>query len=154
MIDRIERLVIVHKEAILYLICGGLTTLVNWGSYAVFVWMDIGPNISNILSWVTSVTFAFFVNKWVVFECRSWEPATVARELSFFFSARIFTLIVAAVLFFVLHDIAGMQYGYTIFTDSLFGTEGMFTKIVTSVVEIVLNWMLSKFVVFRKNLDA
>lgn len=150
MIDFVKRQMNIHKEAILYVICGGFTTLVNWGSYAVFVWANINPNISNVLSWIVSVLFAFAVNKWIVFESKNHEATTVARELSMFVSARILTLVVAAILFFVLHDMAGLQHGVTLFTTTLFGTEGMYTKIITSVVEIALNWVFSKYFVFKK----
>ena len=68
-----------HKEAILYIICGGFTTLISWGSYAAFVWVDIAPAISNILSWVVSVAFAFVVNKWIVFESKTLEKKAVAE---------------------------------------------------------------------------
>lgn len=148
--DVVRRLMTTYKEAILYVVCGGFTTLVNWGSYAVFVWANIDPNISNVLSWIVSILFAFAVNKWIVFESKSHEANTVVRELSMFVSARILTLVVATVLFFLLHNIAGLEYGVSIFTDSILDTEGMYTKIITSVVEIVLNWILSKYIVFKK----
>ena len=44
-----------HKEAILYIICGGLTTLVTWGTYAVFVNLGMEINAANILSWICGV---------------------------------------------------------------------------------------------------
>ncbi len=139
-----------HKEAILYIICGGFTTLISWGSYAAFVWVDIAPAISNILSWVASVAFAFVVNKWIVFESKTLEKKAVAEEAGFFFGARIITMIVAAVLFYLMYNIAGLEFGVTLFTCSIFGAEGMITRVITSVVEIALNWGFSKYVVFRK----
>ena len=57
-----------HQEAFLYIFFGGLTTLVTWASYAAFVWSGIELNMSNILSWILGVTFAFIVNKWYVFQ--------------------------------------------------------------------------------------
>lgn len=150
----IRDLMTVHREALLYIICGGFTTLVNWGSYAAFVWMGIPPAICNVLSWIVSVTFAFLTNKWFVFESRSLETKTLAEEITFFFGARIFTLVIASALFFFMYNIAGLEYGVSIFTYSLFGTEGMVTKIITSGIEIALNWIFSKYVVFRKDTSA
>lgn len=139
-----------HREGILYIICGGFTTLISWGSYAAFVWMDIAPAISNVMSWVVSVSFAFVVNKWVVFESKTLETKTVAEEAGFFFGARVFTMAIAAVLFYLMYNIAGLELGVSLFTCSVFGAEGMITRIITSVVEIALNWVFSKYIVFRK----
>lgn len=142
-----------HREAILYVFWGAFTTLVTLASYALFVRaFSIDPNISNILSWVCGVTFAFVVNKWLVFESKTTKARVLLWELGSFFSSRIFTGIVAFILFPILNDWMGLSaivldFG---FLSILFGTSGMLAKIITSVVEIVLNWVLSKYVVFKK----
>ena len=142
-----------HREAILYVFWGAFTTLVTLASYALFVRaFNVDPNISNILSWVCGVTFAFVVNKWLVFESRTTKARILLWELGSFFSSRIFTGIIAFILFPILNDWMGLSaivldFG---FLSILFGTSGMLAKIITSVVEIVLNWILSKYVVFKK----
>ena len=133
-----------YREPILYIFFGGLTTVISWVSYAVFVWAGIEINISNILSWICGVTFAFVVNKWFVFRNRSTSPKVVLTELVSFFGARIFTGIVAAVLFYLMHDIWGMNQVFM-------GSEGLHVKIITSVIEIALNYIFSKYMVFREN---
>ena len=50
-----------HREAILYVVCGAFTTLVSLGSYALFEFVGIVPDLSNILSWICGVCFAFVV---------------------------------------------------------------------------------------------
>ena len=142
-----------HREAMLYIICGGFTTLVNYGAYGAFVWLGISPSISNILSWFVSVSFAFVVNKWIVFESRSLEGRKVTAEVVEFFSARILTLAVSAVMFPILFNFLGIDCGIHILSDEFFGirgSEGYVTKLITSVVEIALNWVLSKYWIFRK----
>jgi len=131
-----------YKELILYGIYGVLTTLVTWASYALFVNLGMELNLGNILSWICGVTFAFVTNKWFVFESRSLKTTKVLKELSLFVGARIFTGVIAWVLFPILLWL-GMD-------QMLFGTEGFLAKIVVSVIEIVLNWVLSKYMVFRK----
>ena len=131
-----------HKEVILYLIFGVLTTVVNWLAYAAFVWIGLDINVSNILSWIVGVSFAFVVNKWYVFESRSLESRKVIKEFGSFVGARIFTGIIAILLFPLLYNIGLNQ--------SLFGTDGFLAKIVTSVIEIVLNWIFSKYLIFKK----
>ncbi len=135
-----------YKELILYGIYGVLTTLVTWASYALFVNLGMELNLGNILSWICGVTFAFVTNKWFVFESRSLKTTKVLKELSLFVGARIFTGVIAWVLFPILLWL-GMD-------QMLFGTEGFLAKIVVSVVEIVLNWVLSKYMVFRKKKPA
>ena len=48
----------VSSMAMLYIITGGFTTLVNYAAYGAFVWCNIDPTISNVLSWFVSVSFA------------------------------------------------------------------------------------------------
>lgn len=135
-----------YKEPILYIFFGGLTTLVSWATYAAFVWAGLEINLSNILSWVCGVTFAFVVNKWFVFESKSLAPKTVLRELGSFFVARIFTGVIAIVLFPILYNLGLNQ--------SLLGTDGFLAKIVTSILEIILNWIFSKYLIFIKKKDV
>ncbi|MBE6523509.1 MAG: GtrA family protein [Thermoplasmata archaeon] len=131
-----------YRELILYGIYGVLTTLVTWVSYAIFVNLGMELNLGNILSWICGVAFAFVTNKWFVFESKSLKTTKVLTELSLFVGARIFTGVIAWILFPILLWL-GMD-------QMLFGTEGFVAKIVVSVIEIVLNWVLSKYMVFRK----
>ena len=136
------RKILNNREVMMYLIFGVLTTIVSWASYAAFVWMGIDINISNALSWVCGVLFAFVTNKWFVFESKSTGIKTLVYELGSFFGARIFTGIIAIVLFPILYSIGLNQ--------SLFGTDGFVAKMITSFIEIVLNWIFSKYIVFKK----
>jgi putative flippase GtrA len=135
-----------HREAILYVVCGGFTTLVTWFTYALFVWLGIELNASNILSWVCGVTFAFVVNKWIVFESKSLEILKVLKELVMFIGARIFTGVIAWVLFPILLWIGLDQ--------TFLGTQGLIAKIIVSVIEIALNWIFSKYMIFKKEKAA
>ena len=67
-----------HEEIILYLIFGFLTTVVNWGAYTILVMCGVEINISNIISWIIGVLFAFTVNKWYVFKSKP-KPAQRLR---------------------------------------------------------------------------
>jgi Predicted membrane protein len=134
-----------HKEPILYVFFGGFTTLISLVTYMAFVWMGLDLNVSNILSWVCGVLFAFVSNKWFVFSSRSTEKTTVMRELGSFVGARVFTGILAAILFPILLAV-GLD-------GEFMGTDGFLARIVTSVIEIILNWIFSKYLVFVKKAD-
>jgi putative flippase GtrA len=131
-----------RTEAVSYVFFGGLTTVVSWGAYAVFVMLGIDINISNVMSWTCGCLFAFTVNKWFVFRSKSVKVSTITKELGSFFSARIITGVIAIMMFPVLYDM-GLSGG-------LFDIDGLNAKIVTSVVEIALNYLFSKYLVFRK----
>jgi len=130
-----------HREGILYIVCGGFTTLLTWLTYAIFVWLGIEINISNILSWTCGILFAFVVNKWIVFNKRSLDKTTVAKEFTSFLGSRIFTGVIAFILFPILFSIGLNQ--------SIYGIDGFLAKIIVSVIEIALNWIFSKYYVFR-----
>jgi len=89
-----------------------------------------------------AVLFAFFVNKYLVFRSIESNSITLGAELAEFFAARIFTGAVAIILFPILLSI-GLDFVF-------FGVPGLFARGVNSAVEIVLNYILSKFVVFRR----
>ncbi len=143
-----------YREVILYVFWGVFTTAISLLSYALFVRVfGIDPTISNILSWFCGVIFAFVTNKWLVFRSRSTDLKTIIWELGSFFSSRIFTGVIAAVLFPFLNYTLGLG---TIDVDFgilniILGTSGMISRIITSIVEIVLNWVLSKYLVFKGN---
>lgn len=141
-----------HREGVSYVFWGAFTTIINLLAYAAFVrWFGIDDTISNILSWIVGVLFAFVVNKWFVFRSRGLGARTVVWEMGSFVGSRLFTGVIAWILFPIINatSIGSWSIDLWIFT-SLIGTSGMGAKIITSVIEIVLNWILSKYVVFKK----
>ena len=135
-----------HREAVLYLFFGGLTTLVSWLTYTLFVWVGLEINASNIASWFCAVVFAFVVNKWFVFESKSLEKIGVIKELGMFFGARIFTGVLSWIIFPVL-----VMFGLGM---TVLGTEGLVAKIIVTVIEVALNWVFSKYYIFKKKEEA
>ena len=129
-----------HHEAISYVFWGILTTVVSLGTYAIFVRIGINSSISNVLSWFFGVTFAFITNKLYVFHSRSLNKSVVVKEFGMFIGSRIFTGVITWILFPILI--------YMGLNQDFLGFENMWTKIVTSLVEILLNWVLSKYLVF------
>ena len=129
-----------HKETILYLMVGVLTTIVNWGTYAILVQLGVEINLSNIISWVVGVSFAFVMNKWFVFMSKCLTPLVVLRELGSFFAARIITGAIAIVLFPIVYAL-GMD-------QTILGIDGFMAKMFTTVIEIILNWIFSKYLIF------
>ncbi len=136
-----------YREPINYLIFGGLTTLVSLGAYALFVEAcGLGILAGKALSWVCAVTFAFITNKLWVFFSAGKDAKTILREALGFFASRAATGVV---------EFAGLPLLMRLGLDQpLFGVEGFAANIVVTVVVIILNYILSKFLVFRKKKDA
>ena len=162
--EKIRELLNKYKEIIMYIIFGVLTTLVNWAVYWItepllstamhgeqVIWTVFGKHITmsllaiflaNFIAWVAGVIFAFVTNKIWVFESRSWRFGLVMKELWLFVLARLITgvlewfgvpLLVAAGL-----------------NQPLFGAEGFIAKLIVSVVVVILNYVFSKLIIFRK----
>ena len=132
-----------HREIISYLFFGGATTVVSWATYALFVGaLGMAVTPGNILSWVCAVTFAFVTNKLWVFQSRSWAWPLWLKEAAAFFGGRVFSGLV---------ELFGLPLLIKLGLDQpLFGIEGFAAKLVVTVVVIILNYILSKFIAFRK----
>lgn len=147
----IKNLIIKYKELIIYGVFGVCTTLVNFLTYKLFNVL-LGVEfylVSNIVAWFASVVFAYISNKLFVFESKSWDLKLVAKEVSSFFAARVFSFLVEEAGLFLLVDIFGMKdfafevYGFTV-------SGNMISKVILAVVVVVMNYFFSKFVIFKK----
>ncbi len=147
---KIKELFLKYKEIIMYLVFGVLTTLVSWGSYALFeialssfiLNSIVLSSVANVLSWIAAVAFAFVTNKLWVFESKSWKSGLVIKELGAFVGSRLLTGALEWV------GVPGlMLIGLN---QSILGIEGMVAKVLISVIVVILNYVLSKLLVFRK----
>lgn len=135
--DRVAALFWKYKEAILYLVFGGLTTLVNIVSYAVCARaFHMGTLLSNGIAWVLGVAFAYGTNKRFVFESKTDGAAETLKELFSFVACRLGTGVLDMAVMYVAVDLLGW---YDV---------GM--KILSNIVVIILNFVLSKLLIFRK----
>lgn len=131
-----------YKEVIAYLIFGVMTTVVNWIVYSLCVQVGIGINVSNCAAWLVAVLFAFVTNKLFVFESKKTTIKEVVKEFWKFIVARLAT---GTIEILGLPLLMWLNFDY-----SLFGVEGLFTKVIVSVVVIILNYVFSKLFVFSK----
>lgn len=132
-----------YKEQILYLAFGVIVTLVNWAVYALLVAVsNIGITLSNLVAWVAAVVTAFITNKLFVFESKSTGKKAVLKEATAFLLSRIstgiFEVVAPSILFLIGLD--GM----------LFGIDGFYAKLIVSIIVVILNYILSKKIVFKK----
>jgi len=173
MINKIKELIIKYKEIISYLFFGGVTTLVNWAVYALMVKLlavdlsgvdaakdgiiksvfggTAGRDIrllflANLIAWLASVLVAFVTNKLWVFEAKSWRAGTVLRELWEFTAARIATGVL---------EWFGIPALVMLGMNGRFlGIEGFWAKALVSVAVVALNYVFSKFIIFKKKKNS
>lgn len=124
-----------NYEVISYLICGVLTTAVDYITY--FVGKSIGLNtaVSTTLAWILAVIFAYFVNKVFVFFSTDWTLTGLIQEIIPFLSCRIFSYVMNLILMVVTVDLLH-------FNEPLM-------KIFSSIFVLIVNYFGSKFIVFR-----
>ncbi|MBO7719704.1 MAG: GtrA family protein [Methanosphaera sp.] len=121
------------KELILYVVFGVLTTVVNIIVYVIFAkFLNIDYIISNIIAWFLSVLFAYITNRIWVFESKS---SNILKEISLFFGGRLFSGVVDTSLLYLMVDIL------------LVGD--FVSKVVTQIIVVILNYVISKVVVFK-----
>jgi putative flippase GtrA len=132
-----------RRETTLYVVFGAVTVLVSWGFYSLFVLLGVDEFVSKVISAACAVSFAFVVNKWFVFLSRSTEKTTVLRELWSFFGSRIVTILLGIATFHVLFYWLGWH-------QEFLGVSGLMANMVASLLEIGLNYLISKYVIFKK----
>ncbi len=128
-----------YKEIIMYLIFGVLTTIISLIVYYALTYTILNPNnsiylqIANILSWIAGVLFAYFTNRKYVFESKNKNKL---KEFTSFVGSRVTTLIL---------DMLIMGVGVSL----LHGNDKIL-KLISQVLVIVGNYVLSKLIVFKK----
>lgn len=125
-----------HKSVLLYLFFGGLTTVISVGSFIFFDnVLQIHELISNILSWVLAVAFAYLTNRTWVFESRATGKAIAGEAISFC-GGRLATL--------------GIEEGILLVFVTWLQLSSTWVKIGAQIVVLILNYLISKLFVFRK----
>lgn len=124
-------------DVISYLFFGVLTTLVNYAVYLpLYNWLGVSGTVSNCISWVAAVAFAFLTNKPFVFKSHDWSRSVVLPELTKFVGCRLGSGI--------------LETGIILVTVDFLGWNGNVMKLLTSVLVVVLNYIGSKLLVFRR----
>lgn len=142
MIKKISSLYKKYKEIVNYIIVGGLTTVVSIGSFYLCRFLLFTSNsqvdiqISNIISWVLAVLFAFFANKKYVFESKK-HGKKAFYEMLMFYLSRVSTLLIDMLVMFIL--------------TSPLSINDKIAKLIVQVIVMVLNYIFSKLFVFKKD---
>lgn len=140
MIKKIIEIYKKYEEIWNYLVVGGLTTLVSLVAYILVtrtildVANPIQLQVANILKWVAGVLFAYFTNRKFVFKSTNenkWQ------EFLSFTSSRVVTLVLDMVIMGVMVNVMGIY--------------DLIATVVSMVLVIIGNYILSKFFVFKNH---
>lgn len=124
-----------HREMVLYLFFGGCTTVVSLGSFILFEdFLQIHELVANVLSWILAVGFAYVTNRKWVFEAKK---KFCLAEIIAFYGGRVFTLGVEMLILLVF--VTWLDFNSTL------------VKLFAQVVVLIGNYLISKFLIFRKN---
>jgi len=127
------------RELISYILVGILITIVSFSSYYILSTYIFNPNnkielqITNILSWIITVLFAYITNRIFVFKSKD---KNILKEGFKFCSARISTLLIDMLLMFIFVSLLH-------FNDKLI-------KVLVQIVVVSTNYFISKLFVFKK----
>ncbi len=137
MLERMRKLIDKYYDILAYLVFGVLTTLVNFLVYYPLTnAAGLSATVSNVLAWAVSVAFAFLTNKPFVFKSLDWSAAVTVPELVKFVGTRLSSGFLETAMIFV-------------FVDCLHW-DGNILKILVSVLVVIINYVGSKLLVFRK----
>ena len=137
MVKKIRALVERYWDVLAYLFFGVLTTLVNYVIYLpCYNLLGFSAVVSNGIAWVVAVAFAYLTNKPFVFKSNDWSMKTVLPELAAFVGCRVGSGLVESLILLVTVDMLGFN--------------GNIWKLLTSVIVVILNYVASKLLVFRK----
>ena len=126
-----------HQEGIRYLIFGALTTLVNIVAYSILYYaFHINNATSNIIAWIIGATFAYITNKLYVFNSKVNTKIELLKEILYFYGCRLLTLVIDEAIMIV--------------TVDKFGWNALLMKIIANIIVIILNFIFSKILIFKK----
>lgn len=125
-----------HREVLLYVFFGGLTTIVSVGSFILFdEVLGVHELVANVLSWILAVGFAYVTNRRWVF-CSEAKGKALLAEACGFYGGRLLTLC--------------LEEGMLLLFVTWLGFSGAVIKLIAQFVVLAGNYILSKFLIFRK----
>ena len=141
MIEKIKALCVKHREILVYLIVGVLTTIVSWA--AKFLWnflfyagtstpTVVQNTILSVVENASGIAFAYPTNRRWVFQSKN---PNILAEASSFVGSRLATMAMSWLLNLLLTNALGIPMAVS--------------TIVSAVFVVIANYLISKLLVFR-----
>lgn len=127
---------IINRQVIDYFIWGVSTTLVNLVLYTLLC-LIVDYRIANFIAIIVCKIYAYVVNKYFVFRSRCSNMKELFQEVSRYVLSRGLTGLVDYVGVLILVEVAGIHK--------------LVSKYAITVLVMILNYILGKYAVFKKN---
>lgn len=140
MIKYVKALLVKYRELIIYGIVGVITTIVNWGASFLLEAtvldssVPLQNTIINVIAWIAAVIISFPLNRKWVFQSKN--PAWFHEFLGFT-ASRVTTLLIEELIMLLCVNLIGLDFRIS-------------KVFIASVLVIILNYVFSKLLVFRK----
>ena len=126
-----------YFDVLAYLFFGVVTTVINYAVYLpCYNLLGLSAAVSNAIAWTVAVAAAYLTNKPFVFKSHDWSAKVVLPELTKFLGCRVGSGLLETAIIFVTVDCLAWN--------------GNIMKLITSILVVILNYIGSKLLVFRK----
>lgn len=135
--ERVLRLCKQHRSFALYVFFGIFTTTINIAIFCfcnLFFFFTTVP--STIIAWISANWFAYLTNRRWVFGSSARNTTNIIVEIVIFFMCRLGTGLIDVVFMYLFVDVINKN--------------GVYMKAISNVIMIMLNYVASKMVIFRK----
>lgn len=130
-----EKYIKSHLDIIAYIFWGVVTTITNLAIYHLcFNILHFEYYTSSVISWIAAVAVAYLTNRKWVFHSEAKGAKEITAEIFRFIASRLATLIMEIILLFLGKEV--------------FHLEENLTKYIATILVVILNYVLSKFLVF------
>ena len=123
-----------YEEIINYVITGGFGTILNIGCFAILRNLNLDITTSNVIAWIITIIVVYILSRFFVFKTAGQKDST--REFIMFVLARLATL--------------GIEILILNLTIEVLHINELVSKTAAQVIVIILNYVLSKLLVFTK----
>ena len=130
-----------YREVLLYLFFGVCSNVVNILVFVISIKLiHINPNydtyIANTIAWIAAVIFAYVTNKLFVFESRGKSKKETIKESVSFFICRVISLL--------------FDNGFMYLLIGVLGINEIISKVLSNVFVVIINYIFSKVLIFKK----
>ncbi|MDD6922546.1 MAG: GtrA family protein [Veillonellaceae bacterium] len=133
-------ILIKYREVATYIFFGFFTFITGMSTYILFnVYLGMDALLANVFSWIFAVLIAFITNQRWVFRSYVAGWRDYVKQMAAFYTGRVATLLIEEIILFIF--VTWMGLGSVI------------VKLFAEGVVIVMNYCISKWVVFRKKSD-
>ena len=129
---------ILNKEIFLYIIFGLITSIINIGTFYILTNIGVIYIISNLIALILAKTVAYLTNKFIVFKKKCKNKKELLIEIISFIFVRGITMLI---------DFIGL-----IILIEIFNIEKIISKIIVTIIVIIINYIASKKYIFKKDL--